>query len=56
MNVRAGVVDEFTIPEPRRSQMIAQYGWGLPVASVNERRLRAMTRAPASDDGVIEFL
>jgi hypothetical protein len=36
--------------------MIVQYGWGLPVASVNERRLRAMTRAPASDDGVIEFM
>ncbi len=51
----AAVVDEFTIPEPRRSQLIAQHGFGLPVASVSERRLRALTRAEDSGEGVIEF-
>lgn len=51
----ASVVDEFTIPEPRRSQLIAQHAFGLPMASVSERRLRALTRAGDSDGPVIEF-
>ena len=47
--VAANMVDEFTIPEPRRSQLIMQHAFGLPVASVAERRLRAMTRAGTTD-------
>lgn len=45
----AAVVDDFTIPEPRRSQLIMQHAFGLPVASVSERRLRAMTRVGPTD-------
>lgn len=51
----ASVVDEFTIPEPRRSQLITQYGFGLPVASVSERRLRALTRVGPSEPSDIEY-
>jgi hypothetical protein len=42
----AQFVDEFTIPEPRRSTLIMQHGFGLPQASVSERRLRALTATP----------
>lgn len=52
----ASVVDEFTIPEPRRSQLIAQHGFGLPMASVSERRLRALTRSPSEGNADIEWL
>jgi hypothetical protein len=45
----AAVVDEFTVPEPRRSQLIMQGAFGLPVASVAERRLRALTRVGTVD-------
>lgn len=51
----AAVVDEFTIPEPRRSQLIMQHAFGLPVASVSERRLRAMTRVGTSDTADNEY-
>ncbi len=40
------LVDEFTLAEPRRTQLIAMHGFGLPVVSVSERRLRALTTAP----------
>lgn len=54
--VAANVVDDFTIPEPRRSQLIAQGAFGLPSASVAERRLRALTRTGKSEESVeIEF-
>jgi hypothetical protein len=42
----AACVDEFTIAEPRRSQLIGQHAFGLPSASVSERRLRALAAAP----------
>jgi hypothetical protein len=48
----ASSVDEFTIPEPRRSQLIVQHGFGLPVASVSERRLRALTAVPYNGEAV----
>lgn len=51
----AMLVDEFTIPEPRRSQLIAQHAFGLPVASVSERRLRALVRAPSTGESVLEY-
>lgn len=38
----AHLVDDFQIPEPRRSQLLAQGGIGLPGRSLAERRLRAM--------------
>ena len=53
--VAAAVVDEFTIPEPRRSQLIVQHGFGLPVASVSERRLRAITRAGGTSVSVVDY-
>lgn len=52
----AGLVDEFTLPEPRRSQLIMQHAFGLPVASHSERRLRALTRAAGSGVSVVEYL
>lgn len=52
----ACVVDEFGIAEPRRSQLIAMHGFGLPVASVSERRLRALARAEGTGTGVTEYL
>ena len=51
--VAAALVDDFTIPEPRRTALIAQHGWGLPVPSVNERRLRKLAAVPANYDGVV---
>lgn len=52
----AMVVDDFTIPEPRRSQLIVQCAFGLPSASMNERRLRALTRAgPSTAEATIEY-
>lgn len=45
----ANLVDDFTIPEPRRSQMIVQSKYGLPQASVDERRLRALTAIPIEE-------
>jgi hypothetical protein len=51
----AMLVDEFTIPEPRRSQILVQHAFGLPVASVSERRLRALLRAPNTGTSAIEF-
>jgi hypothetical protein len=54
--VAALVVDDFTIPEPRRSQLIGQGAFGLPNTSMNERRLRALTRAgPSTAATEIEF-
>jgi hypothetical protein len=53
--VAASVVDDFSIAEPRRSMLISQHGFGLPVASVSERRLRAMQRAPGDAPAEIEF-
>ena len=53
--VSAAVVDEFVIAEPRRSQLIGQHGFGLPLASVSERRLRSLLRAGASDTAVVEY-
>ena len=38
----AMLVDDFTIAEPRRTQIIGQYAFGLPQPSVNERRLRRL--------------
>jgi len=46
----AATVDEFTIPEPRRSQLLVQHGFGLPQASVSERRLRALAQTPYNGD------
>jgi hypothetical protein len=51
----ASVVDDFTIAEPRRSQLIMQHGFGLPVASVSERRLRALTRIGPSSTSEVEY-
>ena len=51
----AQVIDEFTIPEPRRSQIIVQHAFGLPAASVSERRLRALMRAADDDSSAIRF-
>lgn len=51
----AACVDEFTIAEPRRSGLIMQHGFGLPVASVAERRLRALTAVPSGDSAGIEY-
>jgi len=48
----AMIVDDFTIPEPRRSQLIVQCAFGLPNVSMNERRLRSLTRAGPSTDSV----
>jgi len=50
--VAASVVDDFTIPEPRRSQLIGQCAFGLPQASVNERRLRALTSAGFTGESI----
>ena len=51
----ARVVDDFTIPEPRRTQLIAQGAFGLPNVSMDERRLRALTRAGQSTSSEIEY-
>lgn len=48
----ARLVDHFTIAEPRRSQFIGLYDFGLPVTSVAERRLRAMTSENEAPDPV----
>jgi hypothetical protein len=53
--VAASLVDDFTIPEPRRSQLIMQCAYGLPAPSVNERRLRALTAAPAEDEPEVDY-
>ena len=50
----AAVVDEFTIPEPRRSQLIAQHAFG--PNSLSERRLRALLRAGPTDIATIVFI
>lgn len=39
----ARLVDEFTIPEPLRTQTIAKSGFALPQVSIDERRLRKLT-------------
>jgi hypothetical protein len=54
--VAASVVDDFSIAEPRRSMLISQHGYGLPVASVAERRLRALAASPSSYPVEIEYL
>lgn len=38
--VAAELVDDFQIPEPRRSQLIASAKWGMPGRSPAERNLR----------------
>lgn len=38
----ARLVDEFGMPEPRRSALIAECKYGMPVATPYERRLRAL--------------
>lgn len=53
--VAARLVDDFTIPEPRRTQLIAQGAFGLPSASMDERRLRSLTRAGPSESSEIEY-
>lgn len=54
--VAANLVDDFTIPEPRRSQLIGQGAFGLPATSIAERRLRALTRVGPSGSRVeIEY-
>jgi hypothetical protein len=47
--VAAAVVDDFTIPEPRRSQLILMGAFGVAPATMGERRLRAMARV--ANDG-----
>lgn len=51
----AALVDEFTIPEPRRSQLLVQGKFGMAPVSMDERRLRALTAAPAADVGVADY-
>lgn len=46
----ANLVDDFTIPEPRRTQLIVAGAFGLPQASIAERRLRALARAAKVDE------
>lgn len=53
--VAAALVDDFTIPEPRRSQLIAQCAFGLPAVSSNERRLRALAAAAPVDMPEVEY-
>lgn len=48
----ARLVDHFSIAEPRRSQFVALYDFGLPMPSAAERRLRAMTAANETFDSV----
>lgn len=52
----ARLVDEFQVPEPRRSGLIAQHAFGLPLPSVDERRLRRMMSVgDFGDDVVIQY-
>ena len=46
----ARLIDDFTIAEPRRSQLLMQSAFGLPVASVDERRLRRLLSNKADPD------
>lgn len=48
--VASRLVDEFKVPEPRRSSLIALHAFGLPVPSANERRLRRLVEAPAEQE------
>lgn len=52
----ARLVDEFTVPEPRRSQLIMQSGFGLPAVSLDERRLRKLVAVPVMDEPTAEYL
>lgn len=51
----AAVVDEFTIPEPRRSQIIGQHAFGSAPISPTERRLRSLARAYIPGVTPLEF-
>jgi hypothetical protein len=51
----ANLVDDFVIQDPRRSQIIGQFAWGLVPVSPGERRLRAMMRLPATGAPVVEY-
>jgi hypothetical protein len=54
--VAAKVADDFGITDPRRAQLVMDGAFGLPVASIAERRLRALTRLGPTDDAVAEYL
>ncbi len=50
----ARLVDEFKIPEPRRSSLVMLHAFGLPQPSSNERRLRRLIETPPEDEGAPE--
>lgn len=45
--VAASLLSEYGVPEPRRSTLLAEGGWGLPNTSIAERRLRKLISGPA---------
>lgn len=44
----AATVDEFEVPEPKRSQLIAQGVIGMPGRSLAERRVRDLVEVPTN--------
>jgi hypothetical protein len=46
----ARLVDEFELPEPRRSLMLAQSAFGMNAPTPDERRLRRLMAVPQFDD------
>ena len=46
----ARLVDEFELPEPRRSGILVQSAFGLSAPSHDERRLRRLMAVPQFDD------
>lgn len=51
----AMLVDDFVIQDPRRSQIIGQFAWGLAPITPGERRLRALMRLPSTGAPVVEY-
>jgi hypothetical protein len=46
----ARLVDEFELPEPRRSLILAQSAFGMSAPTPDERRLRRLMAVPQFDD------